>query len=549
MLSCKVIGCAPYLVAPLIWLRPLFGFVPYLVASFIWLRPLFGLLCAGEPVTINIKNKETYTCDRWPVHVLLIGNTKPPWEDNGFALARRMVVFYMRKVVHQKDGRLASRIIADTLGASLFKYSVTYRDAVSHHRVTDPLERDPHRTDGRAVYPPTIIRFNDSVRTTMNPLYKMLFEGLSSCSEPLFLSPNNDQVFMPLDMFGQQYNEYCTRTFRNMKRQDFCEDVYNAVFNQFGLSVKRDTKMFDRGNGRGQQMVDGNFVFGVGLVSHYEAEAEESMRKRQRCNARERRLADSGAGDLADLADSGAGDSGQAGTRGTRGTRGTQGTRGTRGTRGQAGRRAKANDEDDKDDEDDEDDKDDEDDEDDDEYGLSAQGFGSQDSLSPRTQSPQPRSGFAGAGNSGNSGTAGNSGAARNSGNSGTEGRKRKLVLVAAAAAARGARRTDEDGVVGGLEDGVVGGLEDCVVSGLDDGVVGGGEAKGALWTEFLDTLAKHQHAAEAEMSSRHLVRLMRIHPITIDQLIAVIESSTQKVSPQDIVRLCTCLRGKLQGV
>ena len=170
----------------------------------------FQSMSTGEPVTINIKNKDTYTCDRWPVHVLLIGNTKPPWEDNGFALARRLVVFYMRKVVTQKDGRLASRIIADTLGASLFKYSLFYRDAVSHYRVTDPLEKDPHRLDGRAVYPPTIIRFNDSVRTTMNPLYKMLYEGLSSCSEPLFLSPNNDQVFMPLDMFGQQYNEYCT---------------------------------------------------------------------------------------------------------------------------------------------------------------------------------------------------------------------------------------------------------------------------------------------------------------------------------------------------
>jgi hypothetical protein len=242
----------------------------------------FQSMSTGEPVTINIKNKDAYSCDRWPVHVLLIGNTKPPWEDNGFALARRLVVFYMRKVVTQKDGRLASRIIADTLGASLFKYSLLYRDAVSHYRVTDPLEKDPHRTDGRAVFPPTIMRFNDSIRTTMNPLYKMLYDGLSSCEEPLFLSPNNNNVFMPLDQFGQLYNDYCTKTFRNMKRQNFCEDVYNAVFNQFGIAVRRDAKMFDRGNGRGAQMVEGNFVFGIGLVAHYAAEADEQMRQQMR---------------------------------------------------------------------------------------------------------------------------------------------------------------------------------------------------------------------------------------------------------------------------
>ena len=144
--------------------------------------------------------------------VLLIGNNKPPWEDHGFALARRIVVFYMRKVVTQKDGRLASRIIADTLGAALFKYSITYRDAVSHYKTTDPLEKDPHRTDGRAVYPPTIIKFNDSVRTTMNPLFKMLYDGLSSCAEPLFLA-DTSEVFMPLDMFADQYNGYCTVRF------------------------------------------------------------------------------------------------------------------------------------------------------------------------------------------------------------------------------------------------------------------------------------------------------------------------------------------------
>jgi len=173
----------------------------------------FQSMSTGEPVTINIKNKETFTSDRWPVHVLLIGNNKPPWEDHGFALARRIVVFYMRKVVTQKDGRLTSRMIADTLGAALFKYSITYRDAVSHYRTTDPLEKDPHRTDGRAVYPPTIIRFNDSVRTTMNPLFKMLYEGLSSCTEPLFLASKGDDVFMPLDMFAEQYNSYCTVRF------------------------------------------------------------------------------------------------------------------------------------------------------------------------------------------------------------------------------------------------------------------------------------------------------------------------------------------------
>lgn len=173
----------------------------------------FQSMSTGEPVTVNVKNHPAFTTTKWPTHCLFIGNSKPPWEDNGFALTRRIVVFYMRKAVHHKDGLLAQRIHADTLGATLFKYSLLYRDAVAHHRCGDPLEKDPFRTDGRAVYPPTIIRFNDSVRTTMNPLFKMLYEGLSGCGEPMFVSAHNNEVFITMDAFTTQYNDYCKARF------------------------------------------------------------------------------------------------------------------------------------------------------------------------------------------------------------------------------------------------------------------------------------------------------------------------------------------------
>ena len=194
----------------------------------------FQSMSTGEPVTVNVKNQPAFTTTKWPTHALLIGNSKPPWEDHGFALTRRIVVFYMRKAVSHKDGLLTQRIHADTLGATLFKYSLLYRDAVAHHGCGDPLEKDPFRTDGRAVYPPTIIRFNDSVRTTMNPLFKMLYEGLSGCGEPMFVAAHNNDVFITMDAFTAQYNDYCKA--RLLFAASKCLEMPRTVLNCVELS-------------------------------------------------------------------------------------------------------------------------------------------------------------------------------------------------------------------------------------------------------------------------------------------------------------------------
>lgn len=132
------------------------------------------------------------------------GNTKPAWEDLGFALVRRLVPFYLRREVKKKDMLLMQRVAADTMDALLYKLTSAYLDARLHYRNCNPSEEDPYRP-GRKVFPKTIMQFNETIRSSMNPLFCMLQDGLGSCPKPMFMQPGNNDIYITLDAFTTQY--------------------------------------------------------------------------------------------------------------------------------------------------------------------------------------------------------------------------------------------------------------------------------------------------------------------------------------------------------
>lgn len=66
-------------------------------------------LVSGENLSINRKGIKAYTTDKWTRHMIIAGNSKPSWQDLGFALVRRFFPIYMHSEVTEKDGQLQNR--------------------------------------------------------------------------------------------------------------------------------------------------------------------------------------------------------------------------------------------------------------------------------------------------------------------------------------------------------------------------------------------------------------------------------------------------------
>jgi len=234
-------------------------------------------MVTGEGVSINRKNKRSYVTPNWTAHLAIAGNAKPSWEDLGFALVRRLMPIYMHREVHIKDTLLIERVMADTMDAIIFKFAVAYLDASKMYRTRDLWSKDPYYNDGRRILPKTLIEFNSTIKTSMNPLFCLLESGLGSCEKPMVLDPQG-RVYITLTSFVDQYNAYCRVRFPSMKRQNFSPDIYTPVFAKFGLRVEHNvTKRFDSGDGRGERHTTATFIVGVGFVDMFPAEAAQIM--------------------------------------------------------------------------------------------------------------------------------------------------------------------------------------------------------------------------------------------------------------------------------
>ena len=244
--------------------------------------------------------------------------------------------------------------------------------------------------------------------------------------------------------------------------------------------MKHDIKLFDRGNGRGQQMVEGNFVFGIGPVSQFEAEADRAMRGRQRNQLNAVEVEERGGG-------------------------GGQGGQG-QGGQVQGGR---------------------DDDDDDDEYGLSDLGFesgsGGGGGGRPRVRSHAPP-------------VVGNVPGRIDEDGVPNDGASASAASAASSASLEGARGAAAAGNGGNGGSGGSGGP-----------LAQHHEPKGTLWTDFIGTLSSYQNMPASEPTSAHLVQLMRLRPLTLEQLASMIEGSQEELTADAVTRIVTILRSKMQ--
>lgn len=225
-------------------------------------------MTSGEGLSINRKNKRAYVTENWSAHMMIAGNSKPAWEDLAFSLVRRLMPIYMRHDVTDKDAQLVNRCMANTIDAFAFKCVTAYLWAIEHYGSKDLWSKDPYMPN-RYILPETMRAFNQSIRTSMNPLWSMLKTGLGTCKEPMTLHP---RFYMTLDAFITQYNEYCATHFRTLKRQDLTEDIYAPVFGKFGLVVKTKSRMWQG------SYVKTKFIKGIGINDCYPSQVEKLVK-------------------------------------------------------------------------------------------------------------------------------------------------------------------------------------------------------------------------------------------------------------------------------
>ena len=191
-------------------------------------------LVSGESLSINRKGKVAYSTNQWSRHMLIAGNSKPSWQDLGFALVRRLFPIYMRVDVAKKDMMLVNRVEAHSLDAFVFKCVTAYLHAITHYRTVDLWDKDPYKTDGSFILPKTIVDFNSGIRSAMNPLWKMLEADLGTCRKPMTL---HKRMCIAQTDFAEEYQAYCRLHFKKVDVDDLTPDIYLPVFNRFGIRV------------------------------------------------------------------------------------------------------------------------------------------------------------------------------------------------------------------------------------------------------------------------------------------------------------------------
>ena len=144
---------------------------------------------------------------------------------------RRLFPIYMRVNVTEKDGQMSNRVVAHTLDALAYKCSTAYKYALKYYSEFDLWDPDPYNK-GEYILPDTIRKFNHSIKTAMNPLWKMLESGLQTCKDPM---TRYYRFSMTLDSFIEQYNLYCKVHFKNVHLEDLTPDIYLAVFKKFAI--------------------------------------------------------------------------------------------------------------------------------------------------------------------------------------------------------------------------------------------------------------------------------------------------------------------------
>ena len=159
--------------------------------------------------------------------------------------------------VTEKDSQLFNRIVKNELDAFVFKAVTAYKYACGKFSRDDLANRNPYASDNSFILPKTLLDFNYTIRTSMNPLWKLIESDLATCAEPMTRHPN---MCITLTAFTEQYHRYCRTNFKNMHTEDLTSDVYTPVFSRFNL-VARVSKLKWEGN-----WIETTFIEGIGMT-------------------------------------------------------------------------------------------------------------------------------------------------------------------------------------------------------------------------------------------------------------------------------------------
>jgi hypothetical protein len=270
-------------------------------------------LISGESMNINRKGKVPYCTPQWTKHMIIAGNAKPSWQDLGFALARtlclspagqrcaraarlgltrrsrarrcrcanqlwacllrlpsapacvtvqvrRLFPVYMQVEVTEKDPQLLNRIFQNELDAFVYKGVTAYLYSCGLFCKDDLANTNPYTRDGSYILPKTLRDFNYTIRTSMNPLWKLVESDLATCEEPMTRHKN---MCITLTAFTAQYHKYCRTNFKNMHTEDLNSDVYIPVFRKFGIEARVAKRKWEGA------WVETTFIDGIGMTRMY----------------------------------------------------------------------------------------------------------------------------------------------------------------------------------------------------------------------------------------------------------------------------------------
>lgn len=163
----------------------------------------------------------------------------------------------MQVEVTQKDPQLLNRIFQNELDAFVYKGVTAYLYACGLFCKDDLANTNPYKQDGSYILPKTLRDFNYTIRTSMNPLWKLVESDLATCEEPMTRHKN---MCITLTAFTAQYHKYCRTNFKNMHTEDLNSDVYIPVFRKFGIEARVAKRKWEGA------WVETTFIDGIGMT-------------------------------------------------------------------------------------------------------------------------------------------------------------------------------------------------------------------------------------------------------------------------------------------
>jgi len=202
----------------------------------------FQCMLSGEEVSVPVKHKISFNT-MWKVPGMLMGNeVAKSWLDAAGSLSRRVLLLEFLFQVKESDSNLFARI-KQNIAAIIHKINLAYHVLVA-------------KTGSSSIWnnlPEYFLKTKENLSAAINPLVDFLTNNSS-----IRMEPTNDQVYMPFDDFRDLYTQHCARN--QFKVSRFNRDHYGTVFEQYALTVKSDTRIY-----QGKMRDDIKWVIGVNI--------------------------------------------------------------------------------------------------------------------------------------------------------------------------------------------------------------------------------------------------------------------------------------------